>query len=243
MARGTYVYQASDEREWEGHGFGSRKLKSYDKWCPTMTGISFDQCTISYSEDMLLRAGVPYKIVGRYAILIEQKLEMLWRTLKLLAESRWWHGGTRIVPSRRVGIRRPRVFRAIQTYAQYNGLFPKFLHVKTHYGRMNYYCKRRTWLWSPIMVRPADSRNLMRWLRQLLTAPSRPDSCSWKLTYHEADGRIENIRESFFVVAAEFWWVPRRSLKKHGELATVEGSWRLDAWMTPLNASDSRCYK
>lgn len=71
------VYQASDERD-EGRWIASEIDKLHDK------GMSFDDMAVFYRtnaqsrtiEDMFLRAGVPYKIVGGTRFLIEQRFAM-----------------------------------------------------------------------------------------------------------------------------------------------------------------------
>ena len=172
------VYQASDERD-EGAWIGSEIEKLHDK------GMSYDNIAVFYRtnaqsrilEDMLLRAGVPYKIVG----------------------------GTRFfdrAPRRGIGATS---IQKIQTYALYNGLSffsaceacvmeESLLTAKVRNALVEFtstieHGRHIDGELDEVVEAIIDRSGLIRALEAEHTI--------------EADGRIENIRE-FFGVAAEF---------------------------------------
>ena len=199
------VYQASDERD-EGAWIGSEIEKLHDK------GTSYDNIAVFYRtnaqsrilEDMLLRAGVPYKIVGGTRFFDRAEIRDVMAYLKVVVNPDDDMAALRVINTPRRGIGATSV-QKIQTYALYNGLSffsaceacvmeESLLTAKVRNALVEFtsaieHGRHIDGELDEVVEAIVDRSGLIRALEAEHTI--------------EADGRIENIRE-FFGVAAEF---------------------------------------
>ncbi len=199
------VYQASDERD-EGAWIGSEIEKLHDK------GTSYDNIAVFYRtnaqsrilEDMLLRAGVPYKIVGGTRFFDRAEIRDVMAYLKVVVNPDDDMAALRVINTPRRGIGATSI-QKIQTYALYNGLSffsaceacvmeESLLTAKVRDALVEFtsaieHGRHIDGELDEVVEAIVDRSGLIRALEAEHTI--------------EADGRIENIRE-FFGVAAEF---------------------------------------
>ena len=199
------VYQASDERD-EGAWIGSEIEKLHDK------GMSYDSIAVFYRtnaqsrilEDMLLRAGVPYKIVGGTRFFDRAEIRDVMAYLKVVVNPDDDMAAMRVINTPRRGIGATSI-QKIQTYALYNGLSffsaceacvmeESLLTAKVRNALVEFtsaveHGRHIDGELDEVVEAIIDRSGLIRALEAEHTI--------------EADGRIENIRE-FFGVAAEF---------------------------------------
>ena len=199
------VYQASDERD-EGAWIGSEIEKLHDK------GTSYDNIAVFYRtnaqsrilEDMLLRAGVPYKIVGGTRFFDRAEIRDVMAYLKVVVNPDDDMAALRVINTPRRGIGATSI-QKIQTYALYNGLSffsaceacvmeESLLTAKVRNALVEFtsaieHGRHIDGELDEVVEVIVDRSGLIRALEAEHTI--------------EADGRIENIRE-FFGVAAEF---------------------------------------
>ena len=199
------VYQASDERD-EGAWIGSEIEKLHDK------GTSYDNIAVFYRtnaqsrilEDMLLRAGVPYKIVGGTRFFDRAEIRDVMAYLKVVVNPDDDMAALRVINTPRRGIGATSI-QKIQTYALYNGLSffsaceacvmeESLLTAKVRNALVEFtsaieHGRHIDGELDEVVEAIIDRSGLIRALEAEHTI--------------EADGRIENIRE-FFGVAAEF---------------------------------------
>lgn len=199
------VYQASDERD-EGAWIGSEIEKLHDK------GTSYDNIAVFYRtnaqsrilEDMLLRAGVPYKIVGGTRFFDRAEIRDVMAYLKVVVNPDDDMAALRVINTPRRGIGATSI-QKIQTYALYNGLSffsaceacvmeESLLTAKVRNALVEFtsaieHGRHIDGELDEVVEAIIDRSGLIRALEAERTI--------------EADGRIENIRE-FFGVAAEF---------------------------------------
>ncbi|MBF0918647.1 MAG: UvrD-helicase domain-containing protein, partial [Atopobium sp.] len=199
------VYQASDERD-EGAWIGSEIEKLHDK------GTSYDNIAVFYRtnaqsrilEDMLLRAGVPYKIVGGTRFFDRAEIRDVMAYLKVVVNPDDDMAALRVINMPRRGIGATSI-QKIQTYALYNGLSffsaceacvmeESLLTAKVRNALVEFtsaieHGRHIDGELDEVVEAIIDRSGLIRALEAEHTI--------------EADGRIENIRE-FFGVAAEF---------------------------------------
>ena len=199
------AYQASDERD-EGAWIGSEIEKLHDK------GTSYDNIAVFYRtnaqsrilEDMLLRAGVPYKIVGGTRFFDRAEIRDVMAYLKVVVNPDDDMAALRVINTPRRGIGATSI-QKIQTYALYNGLSffsaceacvmeESLLTAKVRNALVEFtsaieHGRHIDGELDEVVEAIVDRSGLIRALEAEHTI--------------EADGRIENIRE-FFGVAAEF---------------------------------------
>ncbi|MBF0957921.1 MAG: UvrD-helicase domain-containing protein, partial [Atopobium sp.] len=199
------VYQASDERD-EGAWIGSEIEKLHDK------GTPYDNIAVFYRtnaqsrilEDMLLRAGVPYKIVGGTRFFDRAEIRDVMAYLKVVVNPDDDMAALRVINTPRRGIGATSI-QKIQTYALYNGLSffsaceacvmeESLLTAKVRNALVEFtsaieHGRHIDGELDEVVEAIIDRSGLIRALEAEHTI--------------EADGRIENIRE-FFGVAAEF---------------------------------------
>ena len=199
------VYQASDERD-EGAWIGSEIEKLHDK------DTSYDNIAVFYRtnaqsrilEDMLLRAGVPYKIVGGTRFFDRAEIRDVMAYLKVVVNPDDDMAALRVINTPRRGIGATSI-QKIQTYALYNGLSffsaceacvmeEDLLTAKVRNALVEFtsaieHGRHIDGELDEVVEAIIDRSGLIRALEAEHTI--------------EADGRIENIRE-FFGVAAEF---------------------------------------
>lgn len=199
------VFQAADERD-EGRWIGSEIEKLHDG------GTSYDDIAVFYRtnaqsrilEDMFLRAGVPYKIVGGTRFFDRAEIRDVMAYLKLVVNPDDDVSALRVVNTPRRGIGTTSV-RKIQAYALEHGCSffsaaqmcvaeTGLLSAKVR-GSLGEFCaaveagRHMTGDLRDVVEAIVDRTGLIQALRAENTL--------------EADGRIENIQE-FFGVASEF---------------------------------------
>lgn len=199
------VFQASDERD-EGRWIGSEIEKLHD------AGISYDDIAVFYRtnaqsrilEDMFLRAGVPYKIVGGTRFFDRAEIRDVMAYLKLVVNPDDDVSAERVVNTPRRGVGSTSIakvrayaaaygvsfFSAAQACIAETGMLP----AKARNG-LSEFCgaveagRHFDGDLAEVVKAIVDKAGLIRALEAENTV--------------EADARIENIRE-FFEVAAEF---------------------------------------
>ena len=199
------VFQAADERD-EGRWIGAEIEKLHD------AGTSYDDVAVFYRtnaqsrilEDMFLRAGVPYKIVGGTRFFDRAEIRDVTAYLKLVVNPDDDVSAMRVINTPRRGIGSTSV-RKISTYASERGLSffaaaqlcvaePGLLTAKVR-AALGEFCatieagRHMTGDLRDVVEAIIDRAGLIKALRAENTV--------------EADGRIENIQE-FFSVAQEF---------------------------------------
>jgi DNA helicase-2/ATP-dependent DNA helicase PcrA len=199
------VYQAADERD-EGRWIGSEIEKLHDK------GTSYDDVAVFYRtnaqsrilEDMFLRAGVPYKIVGGTRFFDRQEVRDVMAYLKVVVNPDDDVAALRVVNTPRRGIGSTSINK-IRTYAAENRisffaaceaciaeqglLSPKVRNALSEFTGTIEAGRHMTGELSDVVEAIIDRSGLIRALEAEHSV--------------EADSRIENIKE-FFGVAAEF---------------------------------------
>lgn len=199
------VYQASDERD-EGAWIGSEIEKLHDK------GTSYDNIAVFYRtnaqsrilEDMLLRAGVPYKIVGGTRFFDRAEIRDVMAYLKVVVNPDDDMAALRVINTPRRGIGATSI-QKIQTYALHNGLSFFSACEACVMEESIFTAKVRNAL-VEFTSAIEHGRHIDGELDEVVEAIIDRSGLIRALeTEHtiEADGRIENIRE-FFGVAAEF---------------------------------------
>jgi DNA helicase-2/ATP-dependent DNA helicase PcrA len=199
------VYQAADERD-EGRWIGSEIEKLHDK------GTSYDDVAVFYRtnaqsrilEDMFLRAGVPYKIVGGTRFFDRQEVRDVMAYLKVVVNPDDDVAALRVVNTPRRGIGSTSINK-IRTYAAENRisffaaceaciaeqglLSPKVRNALSEFTGTIEAGRHMTGELSDVVEAIIDRSGLIRVLEAEHSV--------------EADSRIENIKE-FYGVAAEF---------------------------------------
>ena len=199
------VYQATDERD-EGRWIGSEIEKLHDK------GTSYDDVAVFYRtnaqsrilEDMFLRAGVPYKIVGGTRFFDRQEVRDVMAYLKVVVNPDDDVAALRVVNTPRRGIGSTSIGK-IRTYAAENRisffaaceaciaeqglLSPKVRGALSEFTGTIEAGRHMTGELSDVVEAIIDRSGLIRALEAEHSV--------------EADSRIENIKE-FYGVAAEF---------------------------------------
>jgi len=199
------VYQASDERD-EGRWIGSEIEKLHD------AGTSYDDTAVFYRtnaqsrvlEDMFLRAGVPYKIVGGTRFFDRQEIRDVMAYLKVVVNPNDDVAALRVVNTPRRGIGSTSIAK-IQAYGVAHGLSffsaaeaciaeSELLGAKARNALGEFTGaieagRAMTGGLSDVVEAIVDRSGLIKALEAEHSV--------------EADGRIENIKE-FYGVAAEF---------------------------------------
>lgn len=199
------VYQASDERD-EGAWIGSEIEKLHDK------GTSYDNIAVFYRtnaqsrilEDMLLRAGVPYKIVGGTRFFDRAEIRDVMAYLKVVVNPDDDMAALRVINTPRRGIGATSI-QKIQTYALHNGL-SFFSACEACVMEEGIFTAKVRNALVEFTSAIEHGRHIDGELDEVVEAIIDRSGLIRALeTEHtiEADGRIENIRE-FFGVAAEF---------------------------------------
>ena len=199
------VYQASDERD-EGAWIGSEIEKLHDK------GTSYDNIAVFYRtnaqsrilEDMLLRAGVPYKIVGGTRFFDRAEIRDVMAYLKVVVNPDDEQAALRVINTPRRGIGATSI-QKIQTYALHNGL-SFFSACEACVMEEGIFTAKVRNALVEFTSAIEHGRHIDGELDEVVEAIIDRSGLIRALeTEHtiEADGRIENIRE-FFGVAAEF---------------------------------------
>lgn len=199
------VYQAADERD-EGRWIGSEIEKLHDR------GTSYDDVAVFYRtnaqsrilEDMFLRAGVPYKIVGGTRFFDRQEVRDVMAYLKVVVNPDDDVAALRVVNTPRRGIgstsigkirayaveNRISFFSACEACIAEQGLLsPKVRGALSEFTGTIEAGRHMTGELSDVVEAIIDRSGLIRALEAEHSV--------------EADSRIENIKE-FYGVAAEF---------------------------------------
>lgn len=200
-----HVFQASDERD-EGRWIGAQIEKLHD------TGTSYDDIAVFYRtnaqsrilEDMLLRAGVPYKLVGGTRFFDRAEIRDVMAYLKLVVNPDDDVSARRVVNTPRRGIGVTSIGR-IESYSASNGLsfFSAAQACVAEQGLLSAKVRNALADWVGTIE---HARHFSGELVQVVQAIVDRSGLIQALEAEhsmEADSRIENIRE-FFGVAAEF---------------------------------------
>ncbi len=199
------AYQASDERD-EGRWIGAQIEKIHS------TGTSYDDMAVFYRtnaqsrilEDMLLRAGVPYKIVGGTRFFDRAEIRDVTAYLKLVVNPADDVSALRVVNTPRRGIGSTSVAK-IQSYALVNGM--PFLAAcqacVAEEGLLTAKVRGALAQFTGVIEAARHkSGELARVIESIVDDAGLINALEAEHTI-EADGRIENIRE-FLGVAQEF---------------------------------------
>ena len=199
------AYQASDERD-EGRWIGAQIEKIH------ATGTSYDDMAVFYRtnaqsrilEDMLLRAGVPYKIVGGTRFFDRAEIRDVTAYLKLVVNPADDVSALRVVNTPRRGIGSTSVAK-IQSYALVNGM--PFLAAcqacVAEEGLLTAKVRGALAQFTGVIEAARHkSGELARVIEAIVDDAGLISALEAEHTI-EADGRIENIRE-FLGVAQEF---------------------------------------
>lgn len=199
------VFQAADERD-EGRWIGAEIEKLHD------AGTSYDDMALFYRtnaqsrilEDMLLRAGVPYKIVGGTRFFDRAEIRDVMAYLKLVVNPHDDVSALRVVNTPRRGIGSTSIGK-IQAFARDEGIsfFSACEAAATETGLLS--AKARNALTSFTQTIEAG-RHYTGELSQVVSMIVDQSGLIKALEAEhseEADSRIENIKE-FFGVAQEF---------------------------------------
>ena len=199
------VYQASDERD-EGRWIGAQIEKIHS------AGTSYDDMAVFYRtnaqsrilEDMLLRAGVPYKIVGGTRFFDRAEIRDVTAYLKLVVNPADDVSALRVVNTPRRGIGSTSVAK-IQSYALVNGM--PFLAAcqacVAEEGLLTAKVRGALAQFTGVIEAARHkSGELARVIESIVDDAGLISALEAEHTI-EADGRIENIRE-FLGVAQEF---------------------------------------
>ena len=199
------AYQASDERD-EGRWIGAQIEKIHS------AGTSYDDMAVFYRtnaqsrilEDMLLRAGVPYKIVGGTRFFDRAEIRDVTAYLKLVVNPADDVSALRVVNTPRRGIGSTSVAK-IQSYALVNGM--PFLAAcqacVAEEGLLTAKVRGALAQFTGVIEAARHkSGELARVIESIVDDAGLISALEAEHTI-EADGRIENIRE-FLGVAQEF---------------------------------------
>lgn len=199
------VFQAADERD-EGRWIGAEIEKLHD------AGTSYDDMALFYRtnaqsrilEDMLLRAGVPYKIVGGTRFFDRAEIRDVMAYLKLVVNPHDDVSALRVVNTPRRGIGSTSIGK-IQAFARDEGIsfFSACEAAATETGLLS--AKARNALMSFTQT-IETGRHYTGELSQVVSMIVDQSGLIKALEAEhseEADSRIENIKE-FFGVAQEF---------------------------------------
>ncbi len=200
-----HVFQASDERD-EGRWIGAQIEKLHD------TGTSYDEMAVFYRtnaqsrilEDMLLRAGVPYKLVGGTRFFDRAEIRDVMAYLKLVVNPNDDVSAHRVVNTPRRGIGATSIGR-IDAYAATNGLsfFEAAQACVAEQGLLTGKARNALAEWVGIVEHARHfSGDLVEVVRAIVDRSGLMQALEAEHTV-EADSRLENIQE-FFGVAAEF---------------------------------------
>lgn len=199
------VYFASDERD-EGRWIASEIDRMH------RAGRSYADFALFYRtnaqsrvlEDMLLRAGIPYRIVGGTRFFDRAEIRDVMAYLKAVANPADDMSLKRIVNTPKRGIGDTTVERVVYDARVANATFETALRMATQ--DVDVYAARTRHNLAEFVVLLDDLRTYAGDLRQvveMIVERSGLISALQKERSDEADARIENIRE-FFGVAAEF---------------------------------------
>ncbi len=199
------VFQAADERD-EGRWIGSEIEKLHDR------GTSYDDVAVFYRinaqsrilEDMFLRAGVPYKIVGGTRFFDRAEIRDVMAYLKLVVNPNDDVSALRVVNTPRRGVGTTSI-RKIQQYAAEEGISffaaaeacvgePGLVGAKARSGLAQFT--------GAVEVARHYSGDLGDVVQMIVERSGLVKALEAERTV-EADSRIENIKE-FFGVAQEF---------------------------------------
>lgn len=235
-----HVYQAADERD-EGRWIGAQIEKLHD------TGTSYDDMAVFYRtnaqsrvlEDMLLRAGVPYKLVGGTRFFDRAEIRDVMAYLKLVVNPDDDVSAHRIINVPRRGIGATSVSK-IDSYAARNGLsfFSAAQACVAEQGLLSGRARNSLAEWTGAIERARHfSGDLSEVVQQIVEEAGLISALEAECSV-EADGRIENIQE-FFGVAAEFDETHNdveatleslRQLRAAGELEGLDAANDDDPW-------------
>ena len=201
----VHVFQASDERD-EGRWIGAQIEKLHDG------GTSYDDMAVFYRtnaqsrilEDMFLRAGVPYKLVGGTRFFDRAEIRDVMAYLKLVVNPEDDVSALRVVNTPRRGIGQASI-QKITDYATGNGL-AFFEAAQACIAEQGYLPARARnalaeWTGSIERARHIDG-DLIEVVKRIVDDARLIQALEAEHSV-EARSRIENIRE-FFGVAAEF---------------------------------------
>ncbi|MBQ6491530.1 MAG: UvrD-helicase domain-containing protein [Atopobiaceae bacterium] len=199
------LYQASDERD-EGRWIGSEIEKLHD------AGTSYDDMAVFYRtnaqsrvlEDMFLRAGVPYKIVGGTRFFDRVEIRDVMAYLKLVVNPNDDVSALRVVNTPRRGIGSTSIAK-ISGYAVQNGIsfFSAAQACIAEEGLLGAKVRNALAEWCGAIERGRHvTGELADVVEAIVDSVGLIKALEAEHTV-EADGRIENIRE-FYGVAAEF---------------------------------------
>ena len=199
------VFQAADERD-EGRWIGSEIEKLHDR------GTSYDDVAVFYRtnaqsrtlEDMFLRAGVPYKIVGGTRFFDRAEIRDVMAYLKLVVNPDDDVSALRVINTPRRGLGTTAVNR-IRSYAAERGIsfFSAAEACVTEPGVLS--AKARNALagfTNAIEAARHFDGDLADVVQMIIDRTGLIQALEAEQTM-EADGRVENIKE-FFGVAQEF---------------------------------------
>ena len=201
----VHVFQASDERD-EGRWIGSQIEKLHD------AGTSYDEMAVFYRtnaqsrilEDMLLRAGVPYKLVGGTRFFDRAEIRDVMAYLKLVVNPNDDVSAHRVVNTPRRGIGATSIAK-IDNYAAVNGLsfFSAAQACVAEQGLLGAKARNSLAEWVGTIEHARHfSGELIQVVQAIVDRSGLMQALEAEHTM-EADSRLENIRE-FFGVAAEF---------------------------------------
>ncbi|MDO4796955.1 MAG: UvrD-helicase domain-containing protein [Coriobacteriales bacterium] len=201
----VHVFQASDERD-EGRWIGSQIEKLHDK------GTSYDDMAVFYRtnaqsrilEDMLLRAGVPYKLVGGTRFFDRAEIRDVMAYLKLVVNPNDDVSAHRVVNTPRRGIGAASIAK-IDSYAATNGLsfFSAAQACIAEQGLLGAKARNSLAEWVGVIEHARHfSGELVQVVQAIVDRSGLMQALEAEHTV-EADSRLENIQE-FFGVAAEF---------------------------------------
>ncbi|MDO4537986.1 MAG: UvrD-helicase domain-containing protein [Coriobacteriales bacterium] len=200
-----HVFQASDERD-EGRWIGAQIEKLHDE------GRSYDDMAVFFRtnaqsrilEDMFLRAGVPYKLVGGTRFFDRAEIRDVMAYLKLVVNPDDDVSARRVVNTPRRGIGATSIGR-IEAYAASNGLsfFAAAQACIAEPGVLGGRARNSLAEWTGVIERARHfSGDLLEVVKAIVDGAGLIQAYEAEHSV-EADGRIENIQE-FFGVAEEF---------------------------------------
>lgn len=199
------LFQAADERD-EGRWIGAEIEKLHDK------GTSYDDMAVFYRtnaqsrilEDMLLRAGVPYKIVGGTRFFDRAEIRDVMAYLKLVVNPHDDVSALRVVNTPRRGIGTTSIGK-ISAYAADEGIsfFSACEACAAETGLLSAKTRLALASFTNIIEAGRHYTGELSQVVQMIVEQSGLISALEAEHSDEADSRIENIRE-FFGVAQEF---------------------------------------
>ena len=200
-----HVFQASDERD-EGRWIGAQIEKLHDQ------GTSYDDVAVFYRtnaqsrilEDMFLRAGVPYKLVGGTRFFDRAEIRDVMAYLKLVLNPDDDVSAHRVVNTPRRGIGAQSIAK-IDNYAMANGLsfFSAAQACVVESGVLGARARNSLAEWTQTIEHARHySGDLIEVVKRIVDEAGLIQALEAEHSV-EADSRVENIRE-FFGVASEF---------------------------------------